>query len=165
MMKAYVSGITETLSRLYALPENVGKRITPAVAKKAMALMLDAARSKCPVATKATLNTTPGLLKASLDIKMKRYPRQNAVAVVIGARTDIKDPISGEIPANIIHLVEYGTAPHMIGKKEHPGAQAQPFLRPAFDESRYGVIMRFRGLLKERVDKAVKKLNKGTAKK
>ena len=31
-------------------------------------------------------------------------------------------------------FVEYGTKPHKVGGRSHPGSQAKPFLRPAFDE-------------------------------
>ena len=33
------------------------------------------------------------------------------------------------------HLIEFGTAPHMIGPRMHPGARAFPFMRPAFEET------------------------------
>lgn len=32
------------------------------------------------------------------------------------------------------HFVEFGTAPHKIGKRQHPGTEAQPFLRPAAEQ-------------------------------
>jgi HK97 gp10 family phage protein len=33
------------------------------------------------------------------------------------------------------HLVEFGTKPHRVGKRRHPGAKKQPFMRPAFDNT------------------------------
>jgi HK97 gp10 family phage protein len=33
------------------------------------------------------------------------------------------------------HMVEFGTAPHRLKGGQHPGAPAQPFARPAFDEN------------------------------
>lgn len=38
------------------------------------------------------------------------------------------------------HLVELGTKPHDVKGRKHPGAKAQPFLRPAIDENREAVL-------------------------
>lgn len=56
------------------------------------------------------------------------------------------------MPAFYAHLVEGGTKPHAVGKgsklgrkgkadvgqtgKKHPGAKAQPFLKPAFESTK-----------------------------
>lgn len=51
--------------------------------------------------------------------------------VTIGAQK-----ATGRIGATNVHhghLVEFGVRPHMIGKRYHPGAKKQPWMRPAFD--------------------------------
>lgn len=56
--------------------------------------------------------------------------------------------IKGDIyPRNYAHLVEFGTNPHMIGKRMHPGARAKPFMRPAFDEQLPAALEAFRNRL------------------
>lgn len=62
------------------------------------------------------------------------------------------------------HLVEFGTAPHFMGKqgggksvlgrKVHPGAAARPFLRPAFDTKKGEAVAETREALRAAVKKA-----------
>lgn len=77
--------------------------------------------------------------------------------------------IKGDIyPRNYAHLVEFGTRPHMAGKRAHPGAKPQPFMRPAFDESLPAALEAFRQRLvaevfKRKYRSAVKAASKAAA--
>jgi HK97 gp10 family phage protein len=44
------------------------------------------------------------------------------------------------VPRLYAHLVEFGTKPHRIKTYQHPGAKAQPFLRPAVDGDRAEIL-------------------------
>ena len=125
-------------------------KIAARASRKGLKVVLQSARSK------AERIQRTGLLALSLDIVQKKYPRTGVIFNAIGPRHGMKDPISGENPANIAHFVELGTAPHTIAPKHfggalkikrgigptrhikgeihHPGAEKKPFLRPAFDE-------------------------------
>lgn len=62
------------------------------------------------------------------------------------------------------HLVEFGTAPHLVGKKAHPGAAAKPFLRPAFDETAQETLTIFGNVLGPEIEKAAVRRRKRKAK-
>lgn len=44
------------------------------------------------------------------------------------------------VPRLYAHLVEFGTKPHRIKTYQHPGAKAQPFLRPAVAGDRSEIL-------------------------
>jgi hypothetical protein len=134
----------------------VGARVQAKIAGKAsrrgLNVVLKAAKAKLvPGHGKRS-----GLLRKSLAIIQKKYKSSGVVYNLIGPRRDMKNPETGENPANIAHLVELGTEPHTIAPKgmagslkikrgsgprvhvrgeiQHPGAKRKPFLRPAYDE-------------------------------
>jgi len=150
-----------------ALPDKVFDKVVKSAANAAMTPVLKAARAKCPVETKQ--------LKASLGKKRKVYKRNGVVVVLIGPRDGYKDPETGRNPVNYAHLVEFGTAPHLIpageglkigpavvrGTVEHPGAPAKPFLRPALDESKQKVLAAYRKKVLQGIERETAKLSKG----
>tara|TARA_Y100000310_G_scaffold239557_1_gene243184 strand:- start:2279 stop:2728 length:450 start_codon:yes stop_codon:yes gene_type:complete len=73
--------------------------------------------------------TRTGNLKEDIIARSKR-PRRGVAAVM--STVAIKKKTRS---AYIAHLVEFGTDPHEIAaiNAVHPGAKAQPFLRPAID--------------------------------
>lgn len=117
-----------------------------------------AARSKAPKRAAGG-----GTLRRSIGLKAEKGKKGKTLAfVVIGARkrtqkAGVKTPYGGTVtavPAYYAHLVEKGTRPHATlkgsrlarrGKKaggqgvartQHPGAKAQPFLRPAYESTK-----------------------------
>ena len=73
-----------------------------------------------------------GKLSASLGVAEK------------GKDTTSAGPIRGKKHATAGHLVEFGTAPHWQpnrgGGQMHPGAQAKPFLRPAYEATKDEIV-------------------------
>ncbi len=153
-------GLADVFKRLEGLSRKVtGKILRPAV-KHAAKIVLKAVKAKVPTRTRN--------LKKSLAVKVKTYRRTGTVVAIIGPRkgrktqigTYSRGPNKGkpiyEDPANIAHLVEFGTRPHAIGKgsrlarvlksgrltKEiqtggmHPGAAAQSFIRAGWDATK-----------------------------
>lgn len=53
------------------------------------------------------------------------------------------------------HLVEFGTRPHKVGKRQHPGARKQPFMRPAFDSKGDAAVETITTQLAQAVEKEV----------
>lgn len=75
-----------------------------------------------------------GKLSASLGVAEKQGERDTTSA----------GPIRGRKHASNGHLVEFGTAPHWQpnrgGGQMHPGAQAKPFLRPAYESTKDEIV-------------------------
>lgn len=86
-----------------------------------------------------------GTLKKAIKKKVKVYPNGNAIAV-IGADRAVTSPnpkrkTGVNVPANYIHLVELGVAPHpqpknfWFKKDGHPGIKGKHFLKNAMDKN------------------------------
>lgn len=114
-----------------------------------------------PGAAKSLAPRRSGALKQSLGIKAVRGTKGKTSALaVIGARKKVVKEIQRSkksasktkaVPAFYAHLVEKGTRPHALGKgaklarkgkpqihtnqtgRQHPGAKAHPFLKPAWE--------------------------------
>lgn len=144
------SGLWRDILRvLKQLPQKVADQVVRPAAKKALQPILSTARSILKT------RSTTGLLASSLGVVQRANRRRGTVYSIVGPMTGFKDPATGENPANIAHLVEFGTKPHLIAPKgqsgalkikrgvgpavyvegavRHPGARAKPFMRPAYD--------------------------------
>lgn len=154
-----LEGEKELLQALRELPDNVSKRIMRRAIVRASEPILQAAKNNVPVRT--------GALKKALDTKFKFYKKSKTWVAIIGARTDVefivqaKDSEGKPIgkpqkikPSKYMHLAEYGTAPHALGKdserilsssrkrggttpgkqggRMHPGTTGSAFMRKAY---------------------------------
>ncbi len=82
--------------------------------------------------------------EAQRNVARRKYPRRRAANLSL-ERHIVKKVIrktSGQVDVRIGpdykkvkhgHLVEFGTAPHKVGKRNHPGAAPSPFMRPAYE--------------------------------
>lgn len=143
-------GDKELIAKLNALGGKVYRKVIKQASRKAFAPVVKTAKEKAPKES--------GLLKKSIGVKQKSYPRAGRIATIVGARTGFAQEVSVDTPfgpktvrrdpVKYSHLVEFGTAPHSVGsgdsEYQHPGATAKPFMRPAFDanENRAIQIMR-----------------------
>lgn len=161
-------GDKELIAKLNGLGGKVYKKVVAGASRKAFAPVVKTAKEKAPKET--------GLLKKSMGVKQKRYPRAGRIVTLVGPRTGFKQEVTVKDrngnpvkvtrdPVRYGHLVEFGTGPHSTDKgsksdwnvkdqgklkdfrstkDDHPGAKAQPFMRPAFDgnEARAKSIMR-----------------------
>ncbi|MCC6797718.1 MAG: HK97 gp10 family phage protein [Candidatus Hydrogenedentes bacterium] len=151
LSRLVLTGDKELIAKLNGLGGRVYRKVVARASRKAFAPVAKDAKAKAPKET--------GLLKKSMGVKQKRYPRAGRIITLVGPRTGFATDVtvntpSGERtmrrdPVKYAHLVEYGTAPHSIkiGDGEpyqHPGGAPKPFMRPAFDnnESRAKQIMR-----------------------
>jgi HK97 gp10 family phage protein len=153
---------------LRALPNAIYNRVVRAANTKLMRPVLKAAKQRVPVEF--------GVLKESLGIKTKTFPKKGVIFTVVGARSGFHKPIGSEVkrkaegrgakplkltyvrsPTKYAHLVEFGHA------GPHP-AKAHPFVRPAWDGQRTSMIPRYRAMLRDGLDREVAKLKaKGEA--
>lgn len=125
-------------------------------------LVQQAAKARAPKRKRS------GALKRSIGIKAAKGRKGKTLAyAVVGARRKVITRYKGRktVPANYAHLVEKGTKPHSLLKRakgalaklkrlaqvkagvgrQHPGAKAKPFLRPALESQRqaaYSVMLR-----------------------
>lgn len=127
-------------NRLNKLPGKVYAKVVGAAASFAMTPVVKFARSRA--------QKRSGLYAKSIGKKRKNYKKDGVVFVVVGARQGFKDPVTGEDPTKISHLLEYGTA----------NSPAYPHMRPALAANKSKVLERYRSKLLKGVDKQVVKL-------
>lgn len=105
-------------------------------------------------------------LSKSLAIKVKTYTRSGSVVAVVGPRFNYKSKTTGLPVWPLAHLFEFGVDPHEISAKDskilsninnpageeievfgasvtHPGIEAQPFMRPAYDSEKSPALQVF----------------------
>lgn len=116
-----------------------------AASRKALRPMLAQAKRNL----KANGSVQSGELLKLLTIKRDPKVPKTWTRFVIGP-----DPTKGP-GYRKAHLVELGTASHMVGKISHPGAAAKPFLRPAFDEKQKEAVKIFGESIGPEVEKAI----------
>ena len=128
------------------LGDRVQRKITRQAVNAGATPVVKAARAK---AAKES-----GLLRKSLGKKIRTYKQSGTVAAIIGPRTDVEGEYKGEIrkPKFYAHLVEGG---HIDANGNH--VPAQPFLRPAFDETQGQALEVIKEKLAEGVVKEAKK--------
>jgi HK97 gp10 family phage protein len=157
-----VSGLDEINNILKQLPENLGRRAANTAVRAGGMTIRKAIMAKLPDGSKVA---------KSIKVKKQRDVQGKTTYIVYCA-------------APLAHLREYGTAPHIIvagvntnrksstqtGKKalsdgttifgkvvHHPGTQAQPFFRPAVDESAELAIAKMREVMARAVARAAQK--------
>jgi HK97 gp10 family phage protein len=170
-MSTEVTGMRELDRALSVLPDNIAQKVLKQAVAAGASVMKREAKRRCPKRT--------GRLAKSIAMKFKRIgrgSRRGRVFYQVGPKEKYG------------HLVEFGTGPHIIkpsvnrriklkargekvsdywglgykgrfGKKvKHPGATAQPFLRPAFDESSDQIIKAMQRRIRTGVEKESRKL-------
>jgi HK97 gp10 family phage protein len=118
-------------------------QLAPAVQKKGLVAAVKAGAKPISKAAKTRANRESGLLAEALAVKVKTYSSGVAVAIV-GVNKAVAGEFKGHkrVPANYLHLVDRGTAPHAIGKGSNlrkgsfagrlfPGAKASLFMEHA----------------------------------
>lgn len=143
-----VEGLRELDRALGELPKSMARNTLTRVARKALQPVADTARALAPDDPE-----TGGYdLRNSITVGTKLSPRQRKLA-----RRAIKsgegekyfsEVYAGAGPLPQAHLQEFGTAHHA----------PQPFLRPAWDEHKRGVLETVKRDLGGEIDKSAKRL-------
>lgn len=89
-----------------------------------------------PLLRAAKANTPHARVKKALTIRKDGSSPRNQPIYAVGGNP--KDP-----NRRLLHLLEFGVAPHKIGNIDHPGHAAQPFLTPAFEAHADEVLKEF----------------------
>ena len=128
--------------------------------------MADEAKRLCPIGAPSDAEkkhgAQPGELRKSIRISIK--VRSGKVVASVKA---------GNAKAFYTHMVEYGTARHLIKPKnrkslfiagifkeviDHPGAQKKPFMRPALDGKSSAAIDAMAEYIRDRIPKELDKM-------
>lgn len=133
-----VEGLAELQKMLDDLPANIEKNIMRGGLRAGAKVVQEEAQRVCPVGSgNLPKGEIAGSLRDSIRISMR--VRKGKVQAFIKA---------GDKVAFYAHMVEYGTASHLIKPKDrkslflaslfkevvqHPGATKKPFMRPAID--------------------------------
>lgn len=169
MPRAEIKIDTSSLKELVSLMENIDKKVRNKGLREALKagkkIFLEAARMKVPKNYKVLLK--------SLGSREKFKFAKGFAYSVLGAKRRQGRKIKGleRIPTKYAHLVEYGAAPHTIGRgditsdillqngrsykstgKMHPGAKPKPFLRPAWDENKTKILAEMEKVLKAAIE-------------
>ena len=115
MTEISIKGVEPLIAILQKLPDDMQKKVGEKALKDGANVILEEAQNLVPEGATGKLadSLAIGVVKGKVP-KYRVYARR-------------KKGFGGWHA----HLVEFGTKPHMIGKKYHPGAPAKPFMRPA----------------------------------
>lgn len=136
-----LDGLDELLRELDKLEARFQKRNLMKALAHAGRLMRKAAREEAPVLDRDKQDDvhTPGDLRRSIAVKKLTRLGLHSAAVVVGPRLGGRDRNSRGSHG---HLVEKGTKAHAIklkrkkGRWQHPGSEANPFMRRAFERTK-----------------------------
>lgn len=159
-------GESDLIRKLNGLGDRVYRNVVASASRKSFKAVLDHAQSLVPTET--------GLLKSSLGVKQKKYPQSGRIVTVIGPRkgygANVVVNLSGQRisqfrdPVKYAHLVEFGASPHTITAGgttyTHPGAPAQPFMRPAYDANESKTVSGMKAYLSIGVEREARKAGK-----
>lgn len=138
-----VEGLKEVQTALRQLPDSTAKNVIRRVLRKAGQPIADRARELAPV--------EHGDLRDSIAVSTKLSKSQRRKHRK-GGKDDV-EVFVGAGPHPQAHLQEFGTS-------EFP---AQPFLRPAWDQHKRGVLESIKGLMWEEIRKAADRLARKAA--
>lgn len=166
-----IKGLKELDAVLKSLPEKIEQNVMRGAIRAGQKIMIDAVREKL----RTNQSIKSGALEKSLRIRFDRKAKKRGW---LNAKV-----IAGDKEAYYAHMVEFGTASHLIGVKKrktlaiqmvgpstkgsnakfigtkvnHPGARPKPFMRPAFDESQQAAIEAFAEYVRKRLPRELKK--------
>jgi HK97 gp10 family phage protein len=159
-----VKGLSELQKLLDELPARIEANLVRGGLRAAAKVIRDEARRLCPVGDSSNLPKGHGAGALRDSIRVSVSARHGTITASIKA--------GGKNNIYYAHMVEYGTARHLIKPKnrkslfiaglfkeviDHPGAQKKPFMRPALDSKVDEAISTFAAYVKNRLDAEIKK--------
>lgn len=159
-----LEGLDEVLKAMTTLPDKVQTRILNGAMRSGANVVQQAVQNRAPVLKNPTPQRVTGLLRANVAVRKmtkRRLPAGMATGYSIGV-------LGGATPreANTRKNRKKGIAGHAVVAKERPyywrwvelgteKQQAQPFVRPGFDESKLKAIDAVRVYLTANLYKAL----------
>lgn len=151
MAEISVQGLSALQKALEELPEKLERNVIRSALRVGIKGMKAEAEARVPVKS--------GDLKASLKIRTRLVKGEPVAGLT-----------AGDKKAYYAHMIEFGTKAHEIKstngkplfvsngrpiyKVKHPGARAQPFMRPAFDAGNRKAVEDFAAYVRKRLTKA-----------
>lgn len=165
-----VEGFKELDNLLKELPTATSKNVLRRAARKALAPVMETARSLVPTGPDRTKKGRPikgGGLKRSLKIATRLSRRQASLARKQSA-VEGKSSITlygGPSAFPHAHLVEFGTRERVKKKTGQKVGRMppQPFMRPAWDRNKDQALTLFRTDIWSEIEKATKRLARKAA--
>jgi len=157
--RMHVQGLAELEKALDNLSKSVGKSVLRKSLRKAAEPMRDLAKSIAPVDDGDLRDSIiiGGLLNKSQKSRQRKLTEDERSSIELFVGPSYKKGAGGRHG----HLVEFGTAPHIVGGvfkgAKHPGTAPQPFMRPAFDAEARPTVARLGPLLMKEIEKAAKR--------
>ena len=169
MPRAEIKIDTSSLSHLIKAMEELDRKVR----NKALREALKAGRKVFIAAARSLVPTKYKVLKKSLGFREKFKFAKGFAYSVVGPKRRAGRTIKGleRIPTKYAHLVEFGAAPHTIGRGDitsdillakkrkykstgamHPGAAPKPFLRPAWDNNKGKILAEMEKILKAAIE-------------
>ena len=159
-----VKGLAELQKLLDELPARIEANVVRGGLRAAAKVIRDEARRLCPVGDASNLpkGHKPGALRDSIRVSVSSRHGTVTASVKAGGKNHVY----------YAHMVEYGTARHLIKPRhrkslfvaglfkeviDHPGAGKEPFMRPAIDNKVDEAITTFADYIKNRLETEVKK--------
>jgi len=124
----------ELQREMQKLTARLGKKTITSAMRSGAGVILKEAKQLVPEKT--------GALKKSLKIRQR------------GTFEGLEVSVGSSWPS--AHLVEFGTQPHMVGARKHPGAKPKPFLRPAFRNKHSEALSKIKNRLRDAVERGLK---------
>ena len=114
-------------------------RLEGSAIRRVMGPAFTAGAKPIRAAARANVPVRYGFLKKAIGSRVKVYPKNRSVWAGVGVRLGFISHKHGQKidPNKYGALVEWGTKPHKIGGRIHPGAPASHFLRNAY-ETKHG---------------------------
>ena len=164
-----LTGVTSTVAAFSQLKAGAQRTVArPAVRAGASIVSMEAKANAKP----SSFEDSSGALRRSIGVKVRTARsrgRPSGIYALVGARqgqgdrqhTDKRGVTVTRKPFRYDHLVEGGTKPHFAGKggkQFHPGAEAKPFLGPAFEDNRVQIESAVRTRLAEEIEKNARRV-------
>jgi HK97 gp10 family phage protein len=142
-----IHGLDEIEKRLKALPEKLRKRSIKRAFQDGLDILADEIRLRVPRRLSAGWEAFVDRGTSLADAV--------ASALTVGAQKTAGKVGLDYTKTRHGHLLEFGTKPHKIGKRQHPGSKARPFMRPSFDSRGDAAVDEITTQLAKAVEKEV----------
>lgn len=147
-----VLGEKELLKALDEFSASSQRRIARPAVRAASTPVMKAVRNNAPRKTE----DRTGQLRKSIGRRMKSYKNSGMVIAFVGPRSrmEITDKHGRKVnPTKYAHLYEFGTAPHSVGGRFHPGAKPHPFVRDAWARTEGTAMQTMKAKIREQIPK------------
>jgi HK97 gp10 family phage protein len=154
----YIEGIEKFQKLMKEFPEEFNRKVLTAVARRAAVPLIEEARGRAPVSKISRVEwwgkrkrITPGQMRKSIGSRKTSFSEPAGVKVGPSRRNGWW-----------AHFVEFGTAGYSVKKGKNkgrfiPGQRPQPFMRPAFNDTKDAIIKIYADDFREVLYKYIRK--------